>query len=219
MTTFPGSPRLARVGIVLVDPTTAAIVRVITLQYNPDTLTRTFQIQGTKGDAGDRSEALRLTGPPAETIKFDAEIDATDDLERPEKNIDTVESGLQPQLAALEMLVYPSVAQLRDEDQMALSGSIEVAPAETPLALFVWSKDRVLPVRVTDLSITEEAFDPNLNPIRAKVSLSLRVLNSNDLPPDHRGTAIFRAYHQQKERLSAKGSGSSLAPLGLAKIP
>ena len=219
MTTFPGSPRLLSAGIVLIDPTTSAIVRVIALQYNPDTLTRTFQIQGTKDDAGDRTEALRLTGPPGETIKFDAEIDASDQLEHPEQNPVTTKSGLQPQLAALELLVYPSVAQLQDEDRLAQAGSIEIAPAETPLALFVWSKDRVLPVRVTDISITEEAFDPNLNPIRAKVSISLRVLNNNDLPFDHKGTSIFRAYHQQKERLASLSSGSSLASLGLSRIP
>jgi hypothetical protein len=43
---------------------------------------------------------------------------------------------------------------------------------QAPLALFVWSQHRILPVRVTDFSITEEAFDPALNPIRAKVSLA-----------------------------------------------
>ena len=83
MTTFPGSPRLLKGGIVLVDPDTGAVQRVIALQYNPDTLTRTLQVQGVGAEGGDRAEALRLKGPPVETIKLDAEIDATDQLEQP----------------------------------------------------------------------------------------------------------------------------------------
>lgn len=219
MTTFPGAPRLLSAGIVLIDPATSAVVRVITLQYNPDSLTRTFQIQNTKGDAGDRAEALRLTGPPVETIKFDAEIDATDQLEHPGENPTAIRSGILPQLAALEMLIYPSTAQIRNEHRMAQAGSIEIAPAESPLALFVWSKDRVLPVRIAEISITEEAFDVNLNPIRAKVSLSLRVLTVNDLPFDHKGSSLFQAYHQQKERLASRSATGGVAALGINGIP
>ncbi len=38
MTTFPGSPRLLKGGIVLIDPDTSAVSRIIMLQYNPGTL-------------------------------------------------------------------------------------------------------------------------------------------------------------------------------------
>ena len=58
-----------------------------------------------------------------------------------------------------------------------------------PLTLFIWSKNRIVPVRLTDFSITEEAFDPELNPIRAKVSLGMRVLNVDDLGFDARAAA------------------------------
>src|ERR1017187_5951068 len=81
MSSFPGSPRLLRGGIVVLDPVTSAVLRVINLQYNPDTLTRSLQIKGVGGETGDRIEALRLKGPPVETIKVEAEIDATDQLE------------------------------------------------------------------------------------------------------------------------------------------
>jgi hypothetical protein len=74
MITFPNSPRLLKGGIVLLDPETAAVQRIISLRYNPDTLTRSLQPQGVK-ESGDRSEALRLTGPPIETVKFGAKID------------------------------------------------------------------------------------------------------------------------------------------------
>lgn len=190
------------------------MLRTIVLQYNPDTLTRSLQIQGTTATEGDRSEALRLKGPPIETIKLDAEIDATDQLEFPDQNRAVVESGISPHLAALETIVYPTVAQLKTNDNLARAGTLEILPAEAPLALFIWSRNRVVPVRITEFSITEEAFDPALNPIRAKVSLGMRVLNENDLGIDHRGSAIFMAYHQQKENLASRFS-SNAAALGV----
>ena len=147
--TFPGAPRLARGGIVLLDSTSSRVLQVIPLQYNPDTLSRTLAPQGIGGEPGDRLEALRLKGPPQETIKIDAELDATDQLEFPNANAQnrTVsQMGLFPRLAALEMLAYPPSAQLLNNDSQAASGQIEIAPVEAPLTLFVWSKNRVLPV-------------------------------------------------------------------------
>jgi len=44
MSTFPGSPRLLKGGIVLLDSTSGAVPRIIRLQYNPDTLTRSLAI-------------------------------------------------------------------------------------------------------------------------------------------------------------------------------
>src|SRR5215510_14784771 len=124
MSGFPGSPRLLKGGIVLIDPVSAVVQRVISLQYNPDTLTRSFQVKGVAGDTGDRSEALRLTGPPVETIKLEAEIDATDQLEFPDQNPDAVQSGIQPQLAALETLVHPASDQLGLNNILAQAGTI-----------------------------------------------------------------------------------------------
>lgn len=218
MSSFPGSPRVVKGGLVLMDPDTSAVIRVIVLQYNPDTLTRTLQVQGV-GAQGDRSEALRLKGPAVETIKVDAEIDATDQLEQPDQNPNSVQYGILPQLAALETIVYPSVAQLQSNQSLAQAGTLEIIPMETPLVLFVWTHNRVLPVRITDFSIAEEAFDPALNPIRAKVSLGLRVLSIDDLPSNHKGTGLFMAYLQQKETLRSKSPFGSLNGLGIEQIP
>jgi Contractile injection system tube protein len=218
MSSFPNSPRLLKGGIVLIDAETSAVQRIIALQYNPDTLTRSFQIKALS-EGGDRSEAMRLTGPPVETIKLEAEIDATDQLEFPDQNPNAPQFGIQPQLAALETIVYPTNAQIQSNNALASAGTLEIAPMEAPLALFVWSKNRVLPVRLTEFSITEEAFDPSLNPIRAKVSLGLRVLSVNDLPFDHKGSSLFMAYHQQKESLARKAPGVALNTLGITRIP
>jgi len=219
MTTFPNSPRLLKGGIVLLDSMTSAVLRMITLQYNPDTLTRTLQVKGVGGEGGDRMEALRLTGPPVETIKLEAEIDATDQLEFPQQNATTVEFGIHPQLAALEMLVYPASGQIQANYVMASAGTLEIAPMEAPLPLFIWSKTRILPVRLTDFSITEEAFDTSLNPIRAKVSLGMRVLSVNDLGFDHKGSSVYMSYHKQKERLAALFQSGQLSTLGIGGIP
>ena len=213
MTTFSGSPRLLKGGIVLIDPDSGAVQRVIALQYNPDTLTRTLQPK-TLGESADRSEVLRLKGPPVETIKLDAEIDATDQMERGEAG----EFGIHPQLAVLETIVYPSSAQLAANNAKAQSGTLEIVPMMAPLALFIWSKNRVVPVRITDFSITEEAFDPALNPIRAKVSLGLRVLSVDDLGFDGQGGSLYMIYQQQKEKLAARSTGATLNILGLGGI-
>jgi hypothetical protein len=218
MTGFPGSPRLVKGGLVLIDPDTAVVQRVISLQYNPDSLSRSLQIKATTADSPDRSEVLRLKGPPVETIKLDAEIDATDQLEFPDQNPDAFELGIFPQLAALETIVYPTSSQLIANNALASSGTLEIVPMQTELCLFVWSRNRVLPVRLTDFSITEEAFDPTLNPMRAKVSLGMRVLTVDDLGFDHKGGSLFMNYLQAKERLAANSAGL-LNTLGIGGIP
>ena len=196
MTTFPNSPRLIKGGIVLIDPDTSAVRRVIPLQYNPDSLSRTLQVQGVGGEGGDRLEALRLTGPPLETITVEAEIDVTDQLELPDQpqNRVATQLGLYPQLAALETIVYPPSGQLQANNNLAQAGTLEIAPMEAPLSLFIWSRNRILPVRLTEFSITEEAFDPDLNPIRASVSLSLTVLTYQDLGLLTPGGALFMVH-------------------------
>ncbi len=218
MTSFSNSPKLIRGGIVLVDPTSGAVRRVITLQYNSDSISRSLQVQGI-GDNGARSEALRLKGPAVETIKLEAELDATDQLEFPGDNPNIVQFGLQPQVAALESLLNPTVSELMSQENLAQSGILEIAPSESPLALFVWSAQRVVPVRVTECSITEEAFDPLLNPIRVKLSLGLRVLTMDDLPATHRGSTIFLGYLQRKESLASKAPSPGIATLGIGGIP
>jgi hypothetical protein len=211
------SPRLLKGGLVLVDPGSGAVRRVITLQYNPDSLSRTVQLQGVSGGA-DRSEALRLKGPPIETIKVEAEIDATDQLETPDAHPDAVALGLHPQLAALEAIAYPGSATLTLNAILAAVGTIEILPAEAPLTLFVWSAQRILPVRLTELGINEEAFDPALNPIRVKVTLGLRVLSVDDLGFGNRGGSLFMAYLRSKERLAARTPVAALSNLGIGGI-
>ncbi len=217
MSSFPNSPKLLKGGLVLIDPGTAMVQRIIALQYNPDSLSRSFQIKGVGAESGDRSEALRLKGPPVETIMVEAELDATDQLEFADTKATAV--GIHPQLAALEMIVYPTSGQLLANNRLAQAGKLEIAPMETPLTLFVWSKTRVVPVRLTEFSVTEEAFDPALNPIRAKVSLGMRVLTVDDVGFSHKAGTLFMSYLQVKEQLAVQNQGGSLNVLGIGAIP
>lgn len=219
MTTFPRAPRLLKGGLVLLDAASGAVLRVIVLQYNPDSLTRTLQVQATGAEGGDRTEALRLRGAPVETLRLEAELDAADQLEFPDQHPEVVALGLHPQLAALETVIYPTAAQLLANHALAQAGTLEIVPVQAPLTLFVWSKNRVLPVRVTELSVTEEAFDPALNPIRAKVTVGLRVLSVDDLGFAHRGGGLFMSYLQAKEQLAAKGPAGVLNTLGIQSVP
>jgi len=217
MTTYPNSPRLVKGGIVLLDSDSAQVQDVISLQYNPETMTRSFQIQHVdQGEGGDRSQALRLKGPPVESYRLDAELDATDLLEQADSEATTV--GLHRELAILESLIYPTSEAILKNETMAAAGTLEILPMETPLTLFVWSKHRVLPVRVTELSITEEAYDPALNPIRAKVSLGLRVLSVDDLGFAHTGSQLFMTYLQNKEQLKKRHTKFSLQSLGIGDL-
>jgi hypothetical protein len=218
-TGFPNSPRLIRCGLVLMDPDTSVVQTVIALQYNPDSLTRTLQVQSTPGGQdGVHVDAFRIRGPAVETIKLEAELDATDQLEFPTQFPMAVKYGLQPQLAQLEMLVNPTIESLQADDTLANSGTIEIVPEEQPLMLFVWSRTRVVPVRLTDFSITEEAFDPKLNPIRAKVSLGLRVLTVDDLGFSHPGGRMYMTYLGNKEFLASQVANVAISVLGLSGV-
>ena len=219
MNTFPGSPQLLKGGLILLDPESGAILRIIALQYNPETLTRTLQVQAVGAEGGDRSQALRLKGPPIETIKLDAMIDAADQLEFPEQNQTTTELGLRPQLAALETIIYPDSARLQSNNRLANAGTLEILPMPAPLLLFSFGQSYLVPVRLTEFSITEQAFNPDLNPILAKVSLGLRVLSINDLDFDSKGGSLFMVYQQQKERMARKAKAGALNTLGLGGIP
>src|SRR6267378_4566128 len=198
MSAFPGSHRLWKGAIVGVDPLNP-IPNVVVFQYNPDTMTRKLEPRAVSAE-GDRGEAFRLTGPPKETITLSIEIDATDQLEQ--ANPLAVLSGIHPTLAALEMLLYPTSALTIANTALALVGNLEIIPPEAPLTLFFWGPARVLPVRITSLSITEEAFDTLLNPIRAKVDLSLQVLSYFDLKVTNPGYQLFLAHHIAKEVLA-----------------
>lgn len=218
MSGFPNSPRLLKGGIVLIDPDTSAVQRVIALQYNPESVSRSLQVQALEAGRGDVSEALRLTGPAVETITLEAEMDAADYLEQPDSNPTAVQYGLHPQLAALEALVNPSSAHLTSVHGMAVSGSLEIIPPMAPLTVFVWGANRTQPVRITEFSVTEEAFDPALNPIQVKLNLGLRVLSVADVGFDNRAGSLYMSYLSSRETMAKRFAAANFDVLGIGGL-
>jgi hypothetical protein len=220
MSGFPGSPRVLKGAVVGIDPAGGRF-SVIVFQYNPDTLTRTLQPKAAAGGGAgaSKSEVLRLQGPPQETIHLDMEIDAADQLGQGDPIATSL--GIHPTLAALETLLYPSAVHVIANEVLAALGVIELIPPEAPLTLLVWGPKRILPVRINELSITEEAFDPGLNPIRAKVGIGVRVLSYDDLGLLSPGGAIFMAHQVIKETMAAIGTAESLAvsPSTISLLP
>ena len=201
------APRLLKGSIIGMDPVNP-LASIIMFQYNPERLTRSLTPQfGPQG--GNPAESLRLRGAPRETISVEVELDAADQMEV--GSVFVEQFGLHPQLAALEMLVYPKTAYVRENLARLQAGELEIVPPLAPVALFIWGKTRVLPTRVASYSITEEMFDTKLNPIRARVSLSLQVLSYNDLPPDHPAFEMFLTYQTMKEGMATAGSLSQAA--------
>jgi hypothetical protein len=198
MTGFSGSPRVLKGAIIGVDPFNP-LASVVVFQYNPETLERTIRPRSA-AEGSDQGDAHRLSGPPEETISLDIELDATDALETAEPL--AVANGIAPALASLEMLVYPKAALVIANEVLAALGVIEVIPPQAPLTLFVWGPKRVLPVRLSSLTVTEEAFDQGLNPIRATAKLSLTVLTYQDLGVLSVGGALSLANHVVKEALA-----------------
>lgn len=209
MPTVPRSPLHLRGALVAIDPATS-LPSVISFQYNPTTLSRSFEV---KNGEGGGIEALKVYGAPVEKISLEAELDATDRLEWMEPS--TVANGLHSQLAALELLVYPKSEQVVANTALLATGAMEVVPPQGPLILFIWGPKRVLPVQITELSITENAYDARLNPIRATVSLGLRVLSYDDLPSSHAGHSLFLAHQVAKETLAKLAVVGSLDVLSV----
>jgi hypothetical protein len=186
---------------------------VVIFQYNPDEVTRSLKMRG--GGAG-RGDAQRVSGPPEETLTFTVAIDAADQLEKPGENGVVVESGLHPVVAALEGLLAPAFAEVAANEALALAGVTFIAAEQAPMVLLVWGRHRVVPVRLESLSMREQAFDVNLNPIRVEAELSCRVLTYRDLDVSNPGYWVYMAAFAGKEGLAGRNmfaNASALADL------
>lgn len=207
-TPSPLAPRLLKGAIIAIDLTHGKQETTIAFQYNPQTVQRSLKPRLPGESQGQRSQAVRFAGAPEETVSLEVIIDATDDLANTKSPTHraAVSEGIYPRLSALEMLLYPRSSEVVDNDKLLQQGKIEVGSGyDAPLTLFVWGQKRALPVVLVSYSVTEEAFDANLNPIRARVKLEMRALSYSDLDPGHKGYQLFLAYQTSKERMAQRG--------------
>ena len=169
---------------------------VIVFQYNPETMTHTWTQPQPAPTAGtEQSNPLAVLGYPGEAFSFTIAMDANDEIadgSAPTAALAEA-SGIYSRLAALEMLLYPT-----PPGQTGLTGAVSAAVAAglaglktaatqkvpqsvMPVTLFVWGAGRIVPVRVTGLTITEKLYDSALNPTHAEAQLALRVLTPAEL--------------------------------------
>ena len=210
--TLSTAPRLLKAALAVVDPDSGTVRQVIPFQFNPERLSRTITARDVDPE-GDPQQLVRLSGPPRESLSFEAIMDATDALDAGSGA--ELTDGLGPRLAALEMLISPTSTELVDADKLADDGALELLPAPPALTLLIWNANRVSAVRLTDMSIEEDLFDHNMNPLRARMRLTVEVLSSDDLGVGTKGGGVYLASLAGQERLAAafKPATSNTPPL------
>jgi hypothetical protein len=196
-----------RATLVKVDPNGGPSLS-IAFQYNPDTLKRTLQPSMAGGQTGGHSEAVRFSGAPVEMISLNAELEGYDSLPSPQQNQDATSSGIFPLMYALETLIYPPSDQVQRAADLLAQGTIEVAPILAAPMLLVMGQNRVTPVTVQGLEIVEQAYDAQLNPLRAVVTLTLRVISASDVATSNPIFSQYMQYQKGKESLAASAFGS-----------
>jgi hypothetical protein len=211
---FPGRPNVQQGALIVYDSQAPGTQpsRQIVFQYNPETLKRSFATRSPQKDASQstaaREDVLSVPGPPVESITLSIELDAADQLDDPQHADQLDSDGLHGALASLELLLYPATSQVSQIEQQADQGAVQVHPGDTPLVILAWGASRVVPVQLTSLSISEELFDPALNPIGAKVELGLKVLTYMEFTRASVGRDTFIAHQKRKEELARNWVGA-----------
>jgi hypothetical protein len=204
MPTYSQGPKLLKGAIVALDVSKPQQLTTIPFQYNPERVSRTLALPADQQSGGPPVRALRYKGPPSESFTLEAHLDAADALERGDATARTL--GIYPQLFALEVLAYPASNQVIDTSRLADKGEVEVGSGyAAPLTILVWGPQRVVPVLLTNIQVEETNFDTHLNPIQAKVTLSLRALTYADVDKSHKAYSLFMAYQKSKERQATQG--------------
>jgi hypothetical protein len=205
------TPRTLRGAIVAVDRS-GPPSRIVVFQYNPDEVSRTVQ---PREGGGSGNESRRAWGAPSESVSMTVELDATDQLEACDPV--AAATGILPALSVLEMLLHPSSGQIIANTVLLAVGTVEILPPKPPTAILVWGPARVVPVKLTQLQITEQAYSPALVPIRASVEVGADVLTYEDLPLTDLGFGLSVAHLVAKEVLAvaggATGAGAAIADL------
>jgi hypothetical protein len=149
------------------------------------TPTRTLrQFHGTFSNLLDLQKQQLVT-VQEQSIGFDIRLDATDKLD--DGNTLTEQFGIAPQIATLELMVYPKGESLLAAAVSVLLGGGTKGFSFTrgsnpPLVLFIFGRKRVLPVNINSMNITETEFSTDLNPIRATVAVNLTVIEGKSVP-------------------------------------
>lgn len=211
------------------------VPNIIIFQYNPESLTRSLEAWkgGGERDLGELPPGTVPTAAPnvqpsdpPETFSLSLVLDATDALEQPGQNAVAVIAGVADRIAALELLLYPeeqsllgglvsTIAGTLGGALGAVGGAQPIPPRQVPVVLFVWGPGRIVPVRLSTFTVEEQTFSPTLYPMRAKVTVGMRVLTPADFPSPTRfseklAVKAFQYTRKQKQVLAAANVGNSI---------
>lgn len=208
-----------------------SVPNVIVFQYNPESMTRKLDAWyagagDNKQNGGDEPVNAQPHDPP-ETFDLALEFDAADELENPATKALAIVSGVSRRIAALEMLLYPE-----DEEGGLLTSAVQSVSAainntvsfgarpvprgKVPDLLFCWGPGRIVPVRLTSFSVEEQAYSPQLSPLRAKVTVGLKILQPRNLPCSKEQSSellktSYNIYIKTKKNLAAANMASQSA--------
>lgn len=229
-TGFPRSPKFLKGALIkLEEGFLGPIPNVIVFQYNPEKLSRQFQNSAEKTKGVANKETVKTDEPfdPEESFNIALELDATDSLENPIAHPTAVISGIADRIAALEMLLYP-IEENRQGSSVTnpIHDQQDVPKKKVPVLLFVWGPGRIIPVRITTFSVEEQDFSQKLYPIRASVTLGLKVLKPDSFPPksedrttiEELAVTSYKYSKSQKEVLARLNLANSAESI-LAMLP
>ncbi len=184
--------------------------RAVVFQYNPDEVTREVAPRQA-GGGGTGADISRLRGAPSQTISFTLDLDAGDNVGegRP-----LAAAGVRARLAALELMLHPTLAEAISSTAMQAAGTIEILPPTAPLIILTLGPRLTVPVTLQTLSITEQAFGPDLTPIRATVRVTAKVLTYSDLPVTHPGHALYLVHQATAEAAALLAPAAAVAEGG-----
>jgi hypothetical protein len=228
MSNFSRSPKLLKGALIeFSERFIGPVPNIILFQYNPESLTRTLSIWKTAAaNDHENSESSRAQPfDPSETFTLSLELDAADALEKPELHPVSFLSGVADRIAAMEMLLYPQEESLLGGLVSALGGKSKPVPKGTvPVVMFAWGPGRIVPVRLTSFSVEEQAYSPQLYPIRAKVSIGLKILIPDQDFPKPKGyseelaVTAYKFTRKQKQVLAASNTANNVESI-LGMLP
>ena len=178
-----------------------ATPNVVIFQINPETITHSWNsADPTETDNKTGADPLAVAGLPGETFEFTLAMDANDTIAdggttgstrwSPRRAAST--AGLRRSKCCNIRRPFPArrwSARYRPRSapppphpgRCGQTTPQSVPRLQVPTVLFVWGLGRIVPVRVTGLTVTERLYDRFLNPTHAEAQLTLQVLTLDDL--------------------------------------
>lgn len=200
------------------------IPNVVIFQFNPETLTRTVQVP--QRASGSARETTQAGDASIERITLTARFSAADELGADKKLARLF--GVGARLSALEKMVHPS-SELITAIGAALGGGGAAAAGggdarqpiprqKYPRILLIWGSYRVLPVILESMSIAEQQYDFQLNPVQADVTIAMAVQAGDRSADDDVATGALK-YSTMAKEAQAMANLANSAEQAIELIP